>query len=174
MVSIIDLKLVSYGNTKKATDGSFSCQHGVDECKSDVLELCTQYKLSNDASSISTGDTSLGAWPFILCMEQAEGDPTKGESCYTSTMDTKALPWSAVTSCAKEEESLVQTLAMKATPSHDYVPWVLVGGSLLENTNLLQKAICDAYTGQPPASCKLLQPVEKSSTNSTVCLFSDN
>lgn len=173
LVEIIDLKLVSYGNTKKAADGSFTCQHGVNECKSDVLELCTLYKLSNDINSISTGDTSLAAWPFILCMEEANGDPTKGESCYTSTMDTKALPWSTVATCAKEEESLVQTTAMKATPIHDYVPWVLVDGTLLENTNLLQKTICDAYTGQTPASCKLLEPVEKTSSNSTACMFSD-
>jgi hypothetical protein len=34
------------------------------------------------------------------------------------------------------------------------VPWCLVDGVVLENTNLLQKAICDAYTGTPPASCK--------------------
>jgi hypothetical protein len=34
------------------------------------------------------------------------------------------------------------------------VPWALVDGALLENTNLLQKAVCDAYTGSPPASCK--------------------
>ena len=24
---------------------------------------------------------------------------------------------------------------------------------LLENTNMLTKAVCDAYTGTPPASC---------------------
>jgi len=45
---------------------------------------------------------------------------------------------------------------MKATPSHDYVPWCLVGGAVLENTNLLQKAVCDAYTGAPPPSCVAL------------------
>ena len=35
------------------------------------------------------------------------------------------------------------------------VPWVLVNGELLENTNMLTKAVCDAYTGTPPASCAL-------------------
>ncbi len=34
------------------------------------------------------------------------------------------------------------------------VPWVLVDGVLLENTALLQKTVCSAYTGIPPASCK--------------------
>lgn len=34
------------------------------------------------------------------------------------------------------------------------VPWCLVDGAVLENTNALQKAVCDAYTGVPPESCK--------------------
>ena len=37
------------------------------------------------------------------------------------------------------------------------VPWPLVNGVVLENSNLLQKAVCDAYTGVPPASCKAVQ-----------------
>lgn len=48
---------------------------------------------------------------------------------------------------------------------HDYVPWVLVDGVLLENTNSLLSAICKAYTGPPPASCVHyfdVEPVEAS------------
>lgn len=37
---------------------------------------------------------------------------------------------------------------------HTYVPWVLVDGKLLDNTNLLLKTICAAYTGPKPSSCK--------------------
>eukprot|EP00428_Durinskia_dybowskii_P078889 CAMPEP_0170362256 /NCGR_PEP_ID=MMETSP0117_2-20130122/4239_1 /TAXON_ID=400756 /ORGANISM="Durinskia baltica, Strain CSIRO CS-38" /LENGTH=172 /DNA_ID=CAMNT_0010616669 /DNA_START=181 /DNA_END=699 /DNA_ORIENTATION=+ len=154
MAAIIDLKLVAYGNTKQNADGSFTCQHGEGECASDVLELCTEYKLSGNINSIATGDTSEAAWPFILCMEEAEGEPTQGQACYESTMNTTALPWSVISDCASNEADAVQTEAMKATPSHDYVPWCLVDGAVLENTNLLQKAVCDAYTGTPPASCK--------------------
>lgn len=42
---------------------------------------------------------------------------------------------------------------MVATPDHDYVPWVLVDGTLLEYTNLLLPAICMAYEGPKPPSC---------------------
>lgn len=156
MVDIIDLKLVAYGNTQQNKDGTFSCQHGAGECETDAIELCTQYKLSGDLNSISTGATSMAAWPFILCMEEAEGDPRMGQTCYESTMSAynTTLPWSTVALCADEEYEAVQTEAMKATPDHDYVPWCLVAGEVLENTNLLQKAICDAYTGTPPESCK--------------------
>mmetsp|Transcript_31071 Transcript_31071/g.52481 ORF Transcript_31071/g.52481 Transcript_31071/m.52481 type:complete len:181 (-) Transcript_31071:529-1071(-) len=161
MVEIIDLKLVAYGNTQQNSDGSFSCQHGVGECETDAIELCTQYKLSGDLGSIETGDTSLEAWPFILCMEEAEGVPTAAEGCYASSFsnssDISVPEWSTIATCADEEFDLVQTAAMKATPTHQYVPWCLVDGAVLENTNLLQKAICDAYTGTAPASCKGLK-----------------
>lgn len=158
MVAIVDLKLVAYGNAKQNFDGSFTCQHGAGECTTDAMELCTQYKLSGSLDSISTGDTSLEAWPFILCMEEAEGNPTYGQSCYESTMGAynATIPWSTISACSVDEFSEVTTAAMNATPDHDYVPWCLVDGELLENTNLLQKAICDAYTGTPPSSCSIL------------------
>jgi len=85
LAAIIDLKLVAYGNTQEA-DGAFSCQHGAGECESDALELCAQYKLSGDLGSIETGSTSMQAWPFILCMEEAEGDPSRGHACFDATL----------------------------------------------------------------------------------------
>ncbi|CAM9436198.1 unnamed protein product [Ectocarpus fasciculatus] len=154
MAAIMDLKIVAYGNTKKNDDGSFDCQHGVGECESDVYESCVQYKLSGDINSIESGDTTMAAWPFILCMEEADGAPSEAESCFASTMNSTALSWSTVEDCFKNEADVVQNAAMKATPDHDYVPWVLVDGVLLENTNMLTKAVCDAYTGTPPASCR--------------------
>jgi hypothetical protein len=119
MVEIMTLKLVPYGNTKKNADGTFTCQHGADECASDALELCTEYKLSGSLSSISSGDTSLSAWPFILCMEEAEGDPSYGQSCYESTMNTTAVSWSTITACTVDEFAVVQSAAADATPKHD-------------------------------------------------------
>ena len=110
---------VAYGNTKKNSDGTYTCQHGIGECESDVIELCTQYKLSGDISSIESGNTSITAWPFILCMEQAEGNPLMAESCYASTMNTTALPYSVIETCTKEEADVVQAAAEKATPKHD-------------------------------------------------------
>lgn len=110
---------VAYGNTKKNADGSFECQHGAGECQSDAMELCTQYKLSGDVNSIITGDTSMAAWPFILCMEEEEGNPAMGESCFKSTMNATSLSWSTVDACVKNEYDLVQDAGMKATPNHD-------------------------------------------------------
>ena len=118
----------------------------------------------------------MAAWPFILCMEQAEGNPASGESCYTSTMNTTALPWSTVKACSTDEADYVQTAAMKATPTHDYVPWALVDDVLLERTNLLQKTICDAYTGKIPPYLTLIRLPHKppSQTNKQIIIINNN
>ena len=54
MVEIIDFKMVPYGNTKQNADG-YTCQHGANECASDLLESCTLYKLSGKLESIELG-----------------------------------------------------------------------------------------------------------------------
>lgn len=156
IAAITALKLVPYGNTKKNADGTFTCQHGVDECTTDVIDQCVFYKLSGNISSISTGDTSMQAFPFIQCMELNEGAPSAAEPCFAKTLATTqtALTWSTVNTCAQTEASATQNEAMKATPTHDYVPWILVNNAVLDNSNLLTRAICQAYTGPQPASCK--------------------
>jgi len=82
-------------------------------------------------------------------------------------MSNSGLAWSTVTDCAAKESADVQHQAALATPTHDYVPWVLVDGKLLQNTNALTQSICNAYTGPKPASCKRLQ-----SSSVSVC-FND-
>lgn len=51
-------------------------------------------------------------------MEEAEGNPSMGQSCYEKTMNTSALPWSTISKCVEEEYDSVQTAAMNATPKH--------------------------------------------------------
>jgi hypothetical protein len=51
-------------------------------------------------------------------MEEAEGNPSQGQSCYEKTMNATALPWSTIASCVENEYDLVQTAAMDATPKH--------------------------------------------------------
>ena len=79
----------------------------------------------------------------------------QSESCFTSTMASVALDYSEISACAVNEELDVQKVGKAATDltGHTYVPWVLVDGTLLDNTNLLLRTICAAYTGPTPASC---------------------
>jgi hypothetical protein len=50
----------------------------------------------------------MAAWPFILCMEEEDGNPAQGQACFESTMNTTALSWSTVDACLKDEYDLVQ------------------------------------------------------------------
>lgn len=152
MAAIIDLKLVAYGNAQKS-GSSYSCQHGAGECETDAQELCTQYLLA-DSNTETMWKQSMAAWPFILCMEEADGNPAKGQSCYTSSMANSTVSWSDVSTCVDKEFNTVTGAAAAATPKHDYVPWTLVDGELLSNTNMLNMAVCNAYTGTKPSSCR--------------------
>lgn len=96
-------------------------------------------------------------------METYEGNPSYASSCFSKTMASSGLAWSTVTDCAAKEDRDVQNQGAVATPKHDYVPWVLVNGALLDNTNLLLQTICKAYTGPAPASCKRLYSVNEKS-----------
>jgi len=89
-------------------------------------------------------------------MEEHEGDPTVAEACYTSTLAVSSgVSWDTILTCSSNEADEVQAAAALATPTHDYVPWVLVDGTLLEHTNVLEAAICKEYTGPKPVSCKI-------------------
>ncbi|RYY85873.1 hypothetical protein EON63_06760 [archaeon] len=96
-------------------------------------------------------------------METYEGNPSYASSCFSNTMANSGLAWSTVTDCSAKEASAVQNQGALATPQHDYVPWVLVEGTLLSNTNLLLQSICKAYTGPAPASCKRLYSTNEKS-----------
>ena len=148
---------MAYGNTKDNGDGSYTCQHGAAECETDVIDSCVEYKLSGDINSIATGDTALEAWPFILCMEQQEGDPTQAESCFEQTMGNSTIAsYKTIQDCVTNEAADVQAVAAKATPEHDFVPWCLVNGEVLQHEQLLTQTVCKAYTGPKPAACKAL------------------
>ncbi len=114
------------------------------------------YFRTGNLSSIEVGDTSEGAFPFVQCMEINGGVSAKAEGCFSSSMVGSALKWETVATCATVEANDVQAAMAKATPVHQYTPWALVAGTLLEHTNLLTNAICTAYTGPAPASCKAL------------------
>ena len=145
---------VAYGNTQKS-GSSYSCQHGEGECASDVYESCVEYKLAGSIDTMFSA--SIDAWPFVLCMEEADGNPLKAESCYSSSMSNSTVAWSEIEDCYNNESDDVQAAAAAETAltGHTYVPWVTVDDVLLEQSALLQHAICQAYTGTPPVSCGL-------------------
>ena len=115
------------------------------------------YKLSGNISSISTGDTAYTAFPFIQCIEKAEGDPSSVQGCYKDNLAKIGPSWSVIQECFDKQYDEVQGAAAATTPVHQYVPWVLVDGQLVDNTDLLTTYICKAYTGPKPASCRFAE-----------------
>ncbi|PRQ42840.1 putative gamma interferon inducible lysosomal thiol reductase GILT [Rosa chinensis] len=41
LISIVNLRMVPWGNAWLNSDGSFACQHGTDECLLNTIEACT-------------------------------------------------------------------------------------------------------------------------------------
>lgn len=69
-------------------------------------------------------------------------------------MSGSGLDWATVNACSQKEANDVQHMGAEATPSHEYVPWVLVAERQLQQPNYtLLASICAAYTGPAPASC---------------------
>jgi hypothetical protein len=80
-----------------------------------------------------------------------------GESCWNSTMSNATdLSWQTISTCAVGEFNKVMTAGDLATPqSLTSVPWILVDGKRRENPDTtLLAAICLAYEGPKPESCK--------------------
>ena len=65
IISILDYKYVPFG-TSYRNNGTFIC-YDENECITDSIQLCSLYKLSDHITSITNGDTSLLAYPFISC-----------------------------------------------------------------------------------------------------------
>jgi hypothetical protein len=117
------------------------------------------YKLAGNITAISTGESTVAAWPFLQCLETNHGDPAYAAPCFASTLAlTSTLKYSDIEACAANEERQVQGQGKIATDltGHTYVPWVLVGGVLQQYTayNIIVKNVCTAYTNPVlPASC---------------------
>lgn len=155
IAAITQLVMVPYGNTRQSGD-NYVCQHGPDECTSDVYGLCLLDKLGG----IGTPAATSAAFDFFVCMEQNSGSPASGAGCFDANLPAAGFAWADVLSCAEDKAAsdAVQALGATATPDHQYVPWVVVDGNQLENPDPLLHIICTTYTGKLPAACADSKP----------------
>uniref|UniRef100_A0ACD5VVM2 Uncharacterized protein n=1 Tax=Avena sativa TaxID=4498 RepID=A0ACD5VVM2_AVESA len=146
--SIVDLRLVPFGNGRVSPDGSMTCQHGEDECRLNAIEACV-IRLWPDAEH---------HFPFIYCIEHLSLIQKWGawESCFHET----GLASQPVIDCYNsgtgrqlELQNAAETFALQ--PPHQFVPWVVVNGRPLgdDYTNF-EAYICSAYDGELPAACR--------------------
>uniref|UniRef100_A0ACD5VSI2 Uncharacterized protein n=1 Tax=Avena sativa TaxID=4498 RepID=A0ACD5VSI2_AVESA len=119
--SIVDLRLVPFGNGRVSPDGSMTCQHGEDECRLNAIEACV-IRLWPDAEH---------HFPFIYCIEHLSLIQKWGawESCFHET----GLASQPVIDCYNsgtgrqlELQNAAETFALQ--PPHQFVPWVVVNG----------------------------------------------
>ncbi|CAF2116383.1 BnaC08g45100D [Brassica napus] len=149
LISIVDLHLSPWGNTKLRSDNVTAvCQHGAFECLLDTVEAC----------AIDAWPKLRDHFPFIHCVESlvTEHKYDKWETCYQK-LNLNSKPVSDCLSSGHgdklELKYAAETSALQ--PPHQYVPWVVVDGQpLYEDYENVISYICKAYKGaKKPDAC---------------------
>ena len=152
---IMEVRLWPYGNAHESQkpDGSweFKCQHGKDECLGNLLEVCAMAHMNWDSNLYL---------PVISCMEGADSPVAAAKGCLSALSD---IPYKAVKTCAwgAEGNALMHEVANRTdslSPSHNYVPWVVVQGQHTDDLereamNDLVGMVCGLYQGAKPVQC---------------------
>lgn len=131
-----------------SAQGGPECQHGPAECRLNRLINC--------AAELRPEQT---AWfPFVRCLADSVGiRSVEGEvgSCAAGAgIDADALRACAEGPAGAALEAAAEKETAKLDPPHQGVPWVTVNGITIgDDTDLLWRYICIAYTGPRPKTC---------------------
>ncbi|KAI4318320.1 hypothetical protein L6164_026107 [Bauhinia variegata] len=148
LISIVDLKLVPWGNARLKGNNTFTCQHGPYECLLNTVEAC----------AINIWPDLDEHFPFINCIETLVYDRKylEWKSCFQK-LDLNPKP---ILDCSeggygKELDLQYAAETNSLQPPHKYVPWVVVDGKpLYEDYENFISYICEAYQGTPiPKRC---------------------
>ncbi|XP_042012192.1 gamma-interferon-responsive lysosomal thiol protein-like [Salvia splendens] len=148
LINIVNLRLIPWGNTQIQSNDTWICQHGVDECRLDVIEAC-----------------AINSWPkvekhfkFIYCVERLHlmDKHTQWQSCYGANN----LDQTPVNNCYNNGLGFQLEMAYadettKLNPRHRFVPWVVVNNiPLQEDFENFIGYVCRAYRGNKvPKAC---------------------
>ncbi|XP_052175314.1 gamma-interferon-responsive lysosomal thiol protein-like [Diospyros lotus] len=143
LISIINLRLVPWGNTFLKDNNTWVCQHGPDECVLNTVEACA-IKVWPD----------LGAhfsFRFVECVERLHLQNKHGEweSCFRSEgLNSKPLVDCYNSGLGFQLERSYADETAGLTPPHRFVPWVVVNNQPLQDDyqNFLSY-VCRAYKG---------------------------
>lgn len=151
LISIVDLRLVPWGNANMDFTRSFICQHGPDECFLNTVEAC-----------------AIDAWPnlkvhydFIRCTEAVavEGKHSQWGTCFQRLqLVPKPISDCYYSGRGNQLEQQYAEETGKLNPPHAFVPWVVVNNQpLYEDYMKFMNYICKAYKGPAiPKACKSL------------------
>ncbi|XP_073289222.1 gamma-interferon-responsive lysosomal thiol protein-like isoform X1 [Primulina huaijiensis] len=166
LISIVNLRLVPWGNTQISPNNSWICQHGADECQLDVVEAC----------AINKWPTVETHFKFIYCVETLHlmNRHTDWQSCFGSTgLDPKPLENCYNSGLGYKNVMQLEKVYADETaglnPRHRFVPWVVVNNQpLQEDFQRFVDYICKTYRGnKTPEACKSSSFEIEAAANST-------
>ncbi|XVE58982.1 hypothetical protein DITRI_Ditri05aG0007400 [Diplodiscus trichospermus] len=148
LISIVDLRLVPWGNAKLKGNDTFSCQHGPGECLLNTVEAC----------AIHAWPQLNDHFPFIYCVEALvfEGKYLEWESCFEKLrLDSKPITDCYGSGLGQKLELQYAAETNALEPPHTYVPWVVVDDQpLYEDYENFISYVCNAYKGAAvPKAC---------------------
>ncbi|KAJ8898912.1 hypothetical protein K2173_008405 [Erythroxylum novogranatense] len=156
LFSIVNLRLIPWGNAFLNSDGSFVCQHGPNECFFNAIEACT----------IQTYPDVMQHFRIIHCIERLslEDKLTNWVSCFGMNEMAKQPIGCYTNGHGNELEKKYSDETAQLNPAHRFVPWVVVNNHpLQEDYENFASYICKAYKGtQVPEACRSL-PLENES-----------
>lgn len=163
LISIVNLRLIPWGNARRVTNSSWTCQHGPDECLLNTVEACAinlwpdpkvHFKLIQCIERLTLDGKQI-FWPS--CLEQQHLNQELMNHCYNSTTGNDLQ-----LKAAYETERL--------QPPHRFVPWVIVNNKTLEQDyqNYITH-ICKVYTGpKRPGACSRTPEIIPSNIDTAV------
>ncbi|KAA8549451.1 hypothetical protein F0562_001135 [Nyssa sinensis] len=148
LLSIVDLKLIPYGNAKIGSNLTITCQHGTSECLLNTVEAC----------AIHVWPDLNDHFPFIYCIETLiyEHNYTQWESCFEKLgLDPAPINDCYGSGYGNELELRYAVETNSLEPPHKFVPWVVVDGQpLYDDYRNFTSYICKAYKGTSvPTAC---------------------
>ncbi|KAJ1416262.1 Gamma interferon inducible lysosomal thiol reductase GILT [Sesbania bispinosa] len=150
LISIVNLRMVPWGNAWIAPDATVICQHGDDECLLNTIEAC----------AITIYPDVVLHFRLVRCLERLTLERRHSEwvNCFQMT-GLGTLPIDCYTSGnGKAIEQKYAKETAQLNPPHRFVPWVVVNNQALqEDYQNFVTYICRAYKGKlKPDACRSL------------------
>ncbi|KNA06978.1 hypothetical protein SOVF_176150 [Spinacia oleracea] len=148
LISIVNLRLVPWGNADVEPSGYFQCQHGSGECLLNTVEAC----------AVDAYPDTYKHYFMIQCIESLAYQNREAE--WQSCFDQVSLDSKPIFDCYNQGNGRRLELqyayeTSQLNPPHAYVPWVLVNNQpLRQDYQNFIAYICREYRGSSvPAAC---------------------
>ncbi|GFS38570.1 gamma interferon responsive lysosomal thiol (GILT) reductase family protein [Actinidia rufa] len=151
LISVVDLRLVPWGNAFVKDKKTWVCQHGPDECLLNTVEACAIRVWPDQGAHFS--------FRFIRCVERLnlENKHSEWSSCFkTEGLNSKPLMDCYNSGLGFQLEQSYADETARLNPPHRFVPWVIVDNLPLEGDYQNFVAyVCREYKGTSvPEACR--------------------